>query len=467
MSLSWVLFSIISAAAGQVGGQTPTGTAPVDERPETVQDLRQEIDRQRHELEAVQEKLSRLEENQALPAGELDAAPQHFQPTLSFYGFFDLTLAKNQIRQGSLVSINQTDVTSFTQTSLNFYAASQLSEQLSALFEFRFSFMPQGKEPFEGTFERVSTEFQQPFLGSKFRYGSLTVDRAHMTYSFAGWLEVLAGRFLTPVGIWNVDHGSTVVIPMRQPQFMWNEMLPLAQTGLQLRGNGFLGRQLSLDYALTLSNGRGPADATFDVDENKGVGARLRLAYEKQPWSLSWGGTGYYGEISDYTKAVAISGDQIAIQKTTSFDLFETCLATDVLFQGRGLRLQGEFIWRKESAVKPKPLGVVEKLDTLGVGPTTTAYFIPSQIGLSYYVLVAYEIPLELLHGVRFMPYFQYDYYSGADLYDINVIHTLIGGLNVRLGAYAVLKVEYNRSMLDQEFLGTVNIYQSQLALAF
>ena len=462
MVLAQVLFFCVSTAAGQVGEGAATPPASVDPRPEAPQGLRQEV-------EALRERIAKLEQEAALGSSDegTNVESLQFQPSLRWYGFFDLSLVKVDIPAGSLAGAYAPDKASFTQTSINLYTASRLTERLRVLLEFRFSFMPNGMEKVGAQYERVSTEFRQPFLGLTFRHGSITAERAHLSFAFTEWLELTAGRFLTPVGIWNVDHGSTVILPMRQPQFLWNEMIPLSQTGLQLSGHFFLGRKLSVDYALTVSNGRGPADASFDVDENKAVGMRAQLSYEQAAWTLSLGGTGYYGESSNPTKRLDLTGSKPRIETNWTFDKFETCLAADLLFQGFGLRLQGEFMWRRQDFTKPAPASPLVLLERIGTPVSAVPYFMPNSNATSYYALAAYDLPFHLGYGVRLTPYVLYDYYEETDLSKMDTFKTLAGGLNLGLSPYTVLKLEYSRFLLHELAGGAVNFYQSQLAISF
>ncbi len=467
----WAVFG--QQADAQVfgpGSQVPAPTVEVPALAATLERAQKDNERQQKEIEALREEVGRLRESVSESGAEEASAPipGGFQPSFSWYGFFDLSLSKVSPPKGSVVNAYNATDTSFTQTSINLYAAPRMTERLSALIEFRFSFMPNGQETVGPEYQRVSTEYRQPFLGLTFRHGSVSMERAHLTYAFSEWLEVIAGRFLTPIGIWNVDHGSTVIIPIRQPQFLWNEMLPLNQTGLELTGQRYIGWGLNLQYALTLSNGRGPADASFDVDENKAVGARARLSYEGGGWSLTLGGSGYYGERSDYQKTGGFSDTgEPTITKTTIDERFETVLGTDLLFEGFGLRLQGELVWLRQDAVVPPRATELELWERTNAVVSTVPYYTPSLIGWSYYLLLAYELPWPHLPGVKLRPFFLYDYYSGTDLYDINIFQSFIGGLNVGLGAYVVLKVEYTHMLLDELLGRDVDAFQAQVAVSF
>ena len=49
-------------------------------------------------------------------------------------------------------------------------------------------------------------------------WGSIILERAYIQWSKLDWLGVRVGQFLTPYGIWNVDHGTPTLITMFRPR---------------------------------------------------------------------------------------------------------------------------------------------------------------------------------------------------------------------------------------------------------
>ena len=85
---------------------------------------------------------------------------------------------------------------------------------------------------------------------------------------------------------------------------MIREFIPSAQTGVQLFGRFFPYENTYLDYALTASNNRGPAESVYDLSDNKAFGLRLKGSYEGKDLSTSLGGYLYYGTVKDIKVSV-------------------------------------------------------------------------------------------------------------------------------------------------------------------
>lgn len=94
-------------------------------------------------------------------------------------------------------------------------------------------------------------------LAGQFKWGGIELERVYLEWSMTPWLTLRAGQFLTPYGIWNVDHGSPTIIPVTQPHVIVQALFPERQTGLELRGQLPLSANHTIDYHLTLSNGIG------------------------------------------------------------------------------------------------------------------------------------------------------------------------------------------------------------------
>ncbi len=402
------------------------------------------------ELEAQQ--LEELE-------GELEGGEHKASRLMNIYGFFDLTFTKNFLGDDSPYMIATHQTTSFVFSRLNLYFDSQMTETLSALAEFRFSFLPHGYETnlevvgptgetIPGTeYERVDTTVLNPVSLEFSRTGTVYIERAHLTYAPFDWLQVLVGRYLTPYGIWNVDHGPTVILTTAVPYMQIRELVPLAQTGVQVFGRLFPTDRLFFDYAITLSNGRGPIDTIWDLDDNKGVGLKLKLRYEHDRVSFAIGAYGYYGTFTDIKKMIQMEADDpgsLSNVKIQTTDAYRECIgAGDVLLEVNGVRLQTEFVLQYSdrtaaTLIEPEFLRLLQE-EPGYAGP----HYYADNLAKSYYVLLGWELPLRQWIGqVRITPYAMYEHNLSHEAIEMLNARFLTWGLNVKPSPFVALKAE-------------------------
>ena len=210
-------------------------------------ELVQEIEKLKSEMHQLSDQRNQNAFDDELEYPELDALER-----FRIYGFFDLTLGKNFIDDEKGISkLVLSDKAAFAMTHLNLFFDSQMSPELEALVEVRLTFLPLGNQNefelvdsqgvvLQGEQNREDTTVTDPRTYEDFQLGGIAIERAHLTYSPVQWFKILAGRFITPYGIWNIDHGSTVHVPILLPYLQRKRMVPLAQTGIQLFGKHFL-----------------------------------------------------------------------------------------------------------------------------------------------------------------------------------------------------------------------------------
>src|SRR5262249_49126364 len=156
----------------------------------------------------------------------------------------------------------------------------EISARLRALGEVRFAYMPNGSPDPNAPLGRVSTEAADPIDAYRIqRWGAIIIERLQIDCDLFPGITLRGGQFLTPYGIWNVDHGTPTLIGIRRPYIIGEALFPERQVGLELIGRYFLS-ELSVEYHLTLSNGRGPISETRELDSNKAVGGRLVLGWK-------------------------------------------------------------------------------------------------------------------------------------------------------------------------------------------
>jgi hypothetical protein len=268
------------------------------------------------------------------------------------------------------------------------------------------------------------------------RPGGIILERAWLEYSAHPLLNIRAGQFLTPYGIWNVDHGSPVIIGSRRPFIIGERLLPEWQTGLQIHGSHHLGR-VELGYNVTLSNGRGPIDMYFDLDSNKAIGGRLYANFDTEFGQLSLGSSAYGGK---YTDAVS-TGAAGTLNPVEQYDEFS--IAGDLKYTLAGLLVQAEAI---RNDVR------------YSVRPASGAGFVPDYMRWGLYALTGYRFDL-----LGLMPFVAIDYSNPGPIGVFPEKSTALwAGLNARPIPRVVLKVQYTYSWFPSDSVYS-NIHYSVL----
>ncbi|MDJ0764105.1 MAG: hypothetical protein QNJ97_14075 [Myxococcota bacterium] len=460
------------AAAQDVGDGAQEQDSEIDQ---LRAEFKAETERQQKRNEALQEQVDALTDR--LDQSELDAMQAELSETESatrffdMYGFFDVNFFYYQIEKGKMPYGIFTDSVSFSVSQLNLYFLSQMTETLSALIELRFTFLPQGHEksfqmPIIGAeYNRIDTTVFDPFTNDEFQLGGVAIERVHLTYAPRDWFNVLVGHYLTPFGIWNVDHGSPVRLLVRHPYFMSREIIPLHQTGIQVFGRFFPTSHLYLDYAVTLSNGRGPTEAIYDLDNNKAVGLRLKATYEKKENSLSMGGYFYYGESTDVTKSITLDNSynlEIDVEKFEHYT--EISGAFDFVLTLFGIKLQFEYT------------GGIVKYDTHPPVIYPIFYFQdvqgaiqPNYLKTGLYGLVAYEFVIDRQDSkMRFIPFFMIEFTEHDDTVPEATLLIYRGGFNFKPSSFITLKYELVRGdFAESDIMNPFWIHSGQLAVSF
>jgi hypothetical protein len=470
-----------AAAAGSVepGADIAAKLAEMEARLESQQ---AEIEAQREQIRALQEEgAAGGEEATTEESLELEGASVETGDLLDVYGFFDLGFYKAFLEEDSSYNMFLNDASTFVITNLNLYLASQMTESLGALVELRFSFLPTGQEETTGQvihvgdteiqvaeYQRLDTTVWDSSTVMEFRQGGLSIERVHLTYEPLDWLGFLAGRFLTPYGIWNVDHGSPVILTARTPYMLTRRMVPSAQTGVQVYGRFYPRYDLFFDYAITLSNGRGPMDEVMDLDDNKAVGLRMRLSYEGDDVNIAAGGYGYLGSYTDITKTAHLmmttdaNGDMVldesadqpmSVQVERDWAFMEYAVSADLLMEFWGVGLQSEFVWHYVDVEVP---GVRATETNLFTGaPADLLLYTPSSVGYGVYSLLYWRLPLDRwIRPVKLTPYVMYEYNSADDTTPYTNFQFLLAGLNVKPSPFVTFKGEYFRAIPESEFYG-------------
>jgi hypothetical protein len=435
--------------AGNAAAQDPSGSTPppaTDGAPEAGSAPASDA-----EADALAAALAESGGTQA------DAAVEQVQEfALNIYGFTDFTYTQ-RLNDFAYASPYPT----FMVGNVNLYVGAELGSGWRSLVEFRLMYLPHGTVPADQAFvaepERIDTTVNDPAdYGRPLRWGGVEIERAWLEYNVHPLLTIRGGQWLTPYGIWNVDHGTPVIIGVRRPYVVGEALIPERQTGLQAYGSFLTGRT-EIGYDLGLSNGRGPLDAYQDMDENKAFTGRLWINSELPLGTLSAGATVYRGTFTDRFSRFAVTATgQAATEYISTARYDELGIAGDLRWVWDGLTVQGELITREtayDDALRPEAF----------VLPGVPSGFAADFRSIGWYVMGAYRLPwwniMPFIGGERYKP--------GVEL--TQDAAAIWGGVNIRPVPRVVLKAQYTQSWFtdDTDLVGDDGLQAIDLQAAW
>ena len=380
-------------------------------------------------------------------------------PKLDLYGFIDFTYTKNL--DGSDVPYDHfPQFGSFAVGNINLYAASNLTRNWRSLLEVRFLYLPHGADgPFSSN-GRISRNDNN--VGDYndtqrlLRWGGIEIERVFLEYQAKEWLAVQLGQFLTPYGIWNIDHGTPTVIPVRRPFVIGESLFPERQTGIEAHG-AFLTDKTSFGYHLSFSNGKGPLDAYLDLDDNNAVGGRL-FVRNSALGSLTLGGSAFYGKYTDRSKAYAPEAGITPAQLETIAEVTE---------QYDELSFGGDVRWEYDSFIGQAEVIVNQRNYEDPYRRVDAGGIVADELNVGGYALIGYRTP-----WLGVMPYTMAEYYN----FGINTLLpptvSTTTGLNIQPHPNVVFKLQYGYVQLgdlsSKELLrGTIHQLDAQAAWTF
>ena len=412
------------ARAGQVPPENAQASDPVaPSRDADLDELRRELKEQQRSLEQQRQLL------EALSPAENPVK----EPSLHIYGFADMGVQKIFIGQHALLqSILPTTATTFVLGNVNLYFDAQPIEHWSALVEVRLTNLPDGvdsagnpAQPYTRTstsvFDNTSTA-----VVSKIRLGGIVLERAYLQYQYNDLFSVRVGSFLTPFGIWNIDHGLPTLISLVLPEFEANELFPTQQLGVEAFGS-LHHAPWEYGYFAYLSNGRTPGQVS--LTENKMFGGRL-FARTTRPYHMTFGLSGFSGRYSDQTRTNAGFPTLFINQEVVGYN--ERGFGADASLDLGNLRLRSEFAFHHT-------IYVPGERDSI-YGPGT---FVPDHNDWDIYLLAAYQLPWLGLEPFLYAENYRYPTALGEG------IAYYSAGLNIHFNAVAQFKLQYSHAVFD------------------
>jgi hypothetical protein len=357
------------------------------------------LDEQEKRLAALEERTRAAEDRaaaaEATAAAALDAGTAEGEATaesrLRFYGFADMAFRKIYVPEESHLSGLIDDSSSFALGNVNLYIDATPVDEFRALAEVRFTLYPWGTP--DSTFAPTDTTVFDTTSATgrnKVVYSGIVLERAHLEWTKYDAFRVLFGYFLTPYGLWNVDHGSPTLISSVLPGFWASELFPTRQLGVQALGDFFSG-SWQFGYRAYVSNGRTPGQ--LDVDKNKHLGGQVYAAFEG-PLRAKLGASGFWGQNAYFVKSIA-SVDPFRVATTKDAEYTEFGLGADLSVDYKALRLRGEFVAQREDytdGLRPATSPVTEQADRTRLGAYgILAYRLPAPVNLEPYVFVDYD----------------------------------------------------------------------------
>ena len=394
-------------------------------------------------------------------AGTSEAAAPTSYPKLELSGFTDFAFIANLSNRDDPESTLSYQFPSFMIGNLNLYLNAALADNWRMLAEVRFLYLPAGGTNFPTNAGQVVPPYDSMALDYAddmrvLSWGGVQIQRVQIDFTPHPLLSFRFGQFLTPVGIWNVDHGSPTVIGVFRPYIIGEGLFPLRQTGIQVSGE-WAGATNQFGYFATLSNGRGPSDAYADLDNNKGVGGRLvwsNTAYGL----LTVGASAYKGTYSSRGREYGVATPQGRAPQLVSTNPLlqqyrEQSIAADARWEHKGLLVQGEVMQH-------------EVVYNDGYRPQQNGLIFADYRERGYYVLAGYRLPW---FGI--MPFATFEGYNFASQPFLPPANSESIGLNVRPKPTVVIKLQYNMSQIgpdsSQPIRGTLRRILTQLAVAF
>lgn len=335
----------------------------------------------------------------------------------------------------------------------------------------------------------------RPMDGLSYEWGSFSLERAWMELEVNQYANILAGKFITPAGVWNVDHGSPVILTVKQPfQTGLVPVFPKSQYGIMEQGRVFLG-DADMNYSAYLSTGRttnpdnSKNKATFETAKDVALGGNISFSLPVLS-GLKLGASAFTGmqrqAITHRTISIDVTGVSADAAKEAALLVAQGKLApTDIATHINSAVTKYLVANAASAALDPanhlyeqtvnakareNVIGFDATLDVknLSIQSEFNRQVIHNQLitdnlttTTGFYGLLSYKIGLN--DHAKLTPYFMYeqvmqdgaDKNAGSYLAGVNTdtpgsviegFQSYIGGVNLRLHSNYIVKIEYNQA---------------------
>jgi hypothetical protein len=356
---------------------------------------------------------------------------------IRLYGFSEFGFRKAWIDDRSFFNNITEDKSTFLLGSTNVYFDAQPHPAIRSLTEVRFTLYPNGVPgtDFRPTQSATVYDLTSASGRNKVQWSGIVLERSVLEWKHSDAFRVMAGYFLTPYGIWNVDHGSPTLISSSLPNFFALEYFPTRLTGIQFLGSVTTG-DWELGYRAYITNGRNRV--LFDNQNDKLIGGRLYATARSNWGAFTIGTSGFRGSFIEKTYKINFEQSNPEATFRVTADPFieyqEWGAAADMALDAGPLRMRSEFVFNRTDYTN----------NLRASTPSGTSFYADRSRWNAYY-LVAYRLP-----WLGLEPYFYGEFDRRPDtVADRSIV--VSGGLNIILTPSAKIKAQYFRSM----FLGT------------
>jgi hypothetical protein len=326
--------------------------APAESPPTTasaLEPLRREMEamQARHDerMKALRAELAQRDAERAI-AVEMEATER--ERLLRIYGFADMGIKRNSTPEDALMASRFTAPLTFFLGRLNLYYDSHPSPNFRFLAETRLSLYPNGVASGAGATGQVTrtstavSDISSPNPATTVNWGSIILERAVLDWTRYPLFSVRVGLFLTPFGIYNVDHGTPTLIATSLPIYISQGFIPERQLGIQIFGSHPVERW-ELGYAATVSNAR--SDGILDVSDSKAFGGRL-FAKRQGKLRLMLGASALYQPYRRNREQFGMDANgNLAYVTTREVESQMLTLGGDLSLDYSGLRVRSELVY--------------------------------------------------------------------------------------------------------------------------